>query len=168
MTATASRGWSILGYRRRSFFFEFNVYVQLKGTPLPRNLYVTLPVKDIERGVDFFAALGFSFNPRSNDENAASLIINEYAGVGLLPESRFSTLTDKPVVDARAGTEALVAISVESRKAVDASVAKAVVAGGSAPVRHRIMASCTTTALRICTPAHGACSGSTNRRCHYR
>ena len=28
-----------------------------------RNLYVTLPVKDLDRSVDFFEALGFSFNP---------------------------------------------------------------------------------------------------------
>ena len=100
---------------------------------MPRNFFVTLPVKDLERSVDFFDALGFSFNPKFTNENGAGLIINDNSGVMLLAESSFSTLTDKPVIDARAGTEALLAISVDSREAVDALVAKAIAAGGSAP-----------------------------------
>jgi predicted lactoylglutathione lyase len=100
---------------------------------MPRNFFVTLPVKDLERSVDFFDALGFSFNPKFTNENGAGLIINDNAGVMLLAESSFSTLTDKPVIDARTGTEALLAISVDSREAVDTLVAKAVAAGGSAP-----------------------------------
>ncbi len=100
---------------------------------MPRNLYVNLPVKDLERSVDFFAALGFSLNPKFTDENAASLIINDNTGVMLLVESFFTTLTTKPIIDARVGTEVLLAISVDSREAVDALVARAVAAGGSAP-----------------------------------
>ncbi len=100
---------------------------------MPRKLYVTLPVKNLERSVDFFAALGFSFNPAFTDENAASIIINENTGVMLGVESLFTTLTRKPIIDARIGTEALLAISVDSREEVDALVAKAVAAGGSAP-----------------------------------
>jgi len=100
---------------------------------MPRKLYVTLPVKDLERSVDFFAALGFSFNPAFTDENAACIVINEHTGVMLGVESMFATLTKKPIIDARVGTEALLAISVDSREAVDALVAKATAAGGSAP-----------------------------------
>ena len=100
---------------------------------MPRKLYVTLPVKNLERSVDFFAALGFSFNPAFTDENAASIIINEHTGVMLGVESLFASLTKKPIIDARIGTEALLAISVDSREEVDALVAKAIAAGGTAP-----------------------------------
>lgn len=100
---------------------------------MPRNLYVNLPVKDLERSVEFFAALGFSFNPKFTDENAAALVINEKTSVMLLVESFFSSLTKKSIIDARVGTEVLLAISVDSREAVDALVAKAIAAGGSAP-----------------------------------
>ena len=41
-----------------------------KDTPMPRNLYVNLPVQDLDRTVDFFAELGFAFNPTFTDENA--------------------------------------------------------------------------------------------------
>ena len=98
---------------------------------MPRNLYVNLPVKDLERTVDFFAALGFSFNPRFTDENATCMIINDSTSVMLLVESFFATFTRKPIADAHAVTETLLAISVDSRAEVDDFVAKALAAGGN-------------------------------------
>lgn len=96
---------------------------------MPRNLYVNLPVQDLERTVDFFGRLGFSFNPTFTDENAACMIVNDSTSVMLLVESYFATFTNKPVADARKATEALLAISVDSREDVDAFVATALAAG---------------------------------------
>jgi hypothetical protein len=98
---------------------------------MPRNLYVNLPVKDLERTVEFFAALGFSFNPKFTDENATCMIINDSTSVMLLVESFFATFTRKPIADAHAVTETLLAISVDSRAEVDDFVAKALAAGGN-------------------------------------
>ena len=98
---------------------------------MPRNLYVNLPVKDLERTVDFFAALGFSFNPKFTDENATCMIINDSTSVMLLVESFFATFTRKPVADAHAVTEALLAISVDSRAELDEFVARALAAGAN-------------------------------------
>jgi len=99
---------------------------------MPRNLYVNLPVKDLDRAVTFFAGLGFSFNPQFTDENATCMIINDNTSVMLLLEPFFSGFTDKPVADARASTEVLLALSLDSRAEVDAFVANAVAAGASA------------------------------------
>jgi uncharacterized protein len=88
-------------------------------------------VKDLERTVEFFAALGFSFNPKFTDENATCMIINDSTSVMLLVESFFATFTRKPVADAHAVTETLLAISVDSRAEVDDFVAKALAAGGN-------------------------------------
>ncbi|MDQ3038400.1 MAG: glyoxalase/bleomycin resistance/extradiol dioxygenase family protein [Pseudomonadota bacterium] len=96
---------------------------------MPRNLYVNLPVKDLERSVDFFAALGFSFNPMFTDENAAALIINDNTSVMLLAESFFATFTNKTICNAHESTEALLALSLDSRAEVDDFVAKALAAG---------------------------------------
>ena len=96
---------------------------------MPRNLYINLPVEDLERTVGFFAALGFSFNPKFTDENATCMIINDSTSVMLLVESFFATFTRKPVADAHAVTEALLAISVDSRAEVDEFVARALAAG---------------------------------------
>lgn len=98
---------------------------------MPRNLYVNLPVKDLERTVDFFAALGFAFNPKFTDENATCMIVNDSTSVMLLVESYFATFTRKPVADAHASTETLLAISVDSRAEVDDFVGKALAAGAT-------------------------------------
>ena len=100
---------------------------------MPRNLYVNLPVKDLERTVGFFAALGFSFNPKFTDENATCMIINDSTSVMLLVESFFATFTRKPVADAHQATEALLCIGLRSRAEVDAMVTAALAAGGKEP-----------------------------------
>jgi len=98
---------------------------------MPRKLYVNLPVKDLERSVDFFAALGFSFNPKFTSDSGAALVINDNTCVMLLKESFFSTFTKKSICDARVSTEALLAISLDSRVEVDEFVARAVAAGAT-------------------------------------
>ena len=98
---------------------------------MPRNLYVTLPVKDLERSVDFFEALGFSFDPAFTSENGAALAINGNTSVMLASEAFFSTLTKVSITDARKATEVLLALSLDSRAEVDELVRKAVVAGAA-------------------------------------
>jgi predicted lactoylglutathione lyase len=96
---------------------------------MPRNLYVTLPVKELRRSVDFFAAIGFSFDERFASENGTALVVNDNTSVMLATEPFFSTLTKVPIADARKATEALLALSLDSRAEVDELVRKAVAAG---------------------------------------
>ena len=98
---------------------------------MPRNLYVTLPVKDVERSVDFFAALGFAFDPRFSSENGAALVVNDNTRVMLASEALFSMLTPVPIADARKATEALLALALDSRAEVDELVRKAIAAGAT-------------------------------------
>ena len=98
---------------------------------MPRNLYVTLPVQDLERSVDFFEALGFSFNPQFTSENGVALVINDNTSVMLVAESFFSTLSKVPITDPRKATEALFSLSLDSRAEVDALVRKAIAAGAT-------------------------------------
>ena len=94
-------------------------------------IYLNLPVKDLKRSVDFFTALGFSFNPDYTDENATCMIINDNAFVMLLVEGFFKTFTHKDVADAAGATEAIMAYSVDSKEAVDETIRKALAAGGT-------------------------------------
>lgn len=96
-------------------------------------MYVNLPVKDLQRSIDFFRALGFSFNPQFTDKNATCMIIGENNFVMLLIEPFFQSFIHKPIADARQQAEVLVAISLESREAVDEIVAKAAAAGATTP-----------------------------------
>jgi len=98
-----------------------------------RQIFVNLPVKDLQRSKGFFKALGLSFNARFTNEQGACLEIAENIYAMLLVEPFFQGFTKLPVADARKSTEVLIALSCDSRAEVDALVAKAVAAGGSTP-----------------------------------
>jgi uncharacterized protein len=96
-------------------------------------IFVNLPVKDLDRTVAFFTALGFRFNPQFTNEKATCMIISEEAFVMLLVEPFFKGFTPRPIADATKTTEVLLCLSADSRDEVDQMVAKALAAGGKTP-----------------------------------
>ena len=92
-------------------------------------MFVNLPVKDLKRSVDFFGRLGYSFDPRFTDENATCMIVGDESYVMLLVGSFFERFTPKPIADAKVSTEAMVALSTDSRAEVDRMVETALAAG---------------------------------------
>jgi predicted lactoylglutathione lyase len=98
----------------------------------PRLIFVNIPVKDLSASVAFFRALGFDFNEKFTDDSAACMVVSDQAYVMLLVEPRFAEFTTKPVADARTSTEAILAVSADSREAVDA-FADAALGTGATP-----------------------------------
>jgi uncharacterized protein len=98
-----------------------------------KQIFVNLPIKNVERTRAFFAGLGFSFNPQYSNDQALCMQIGENIFAMLLAESFFKTFTKKPVADATRSTEVLVCLSCESRAEVDDLVARAIAGGGTAP-----------------------------------
>jgi uncharacterized protein len=98
-----------------------------------KQIYLNIAVDDLERSKSFFAKLGFTFEPKFTDQNAACMIVGENIFTMLLTKPFFSNFTSKPLVDASKSTEALICLSCDSRGEVDSLVAKAIAAGGSAP-----------------------------------
>jgi predicted lactoylglutathione lyase len=107
-----------------------------------RMIFVNLAVRDLVRSQEFFAALGFEFNPKYTDDKAACMIINGEAFVMLLVEAFFKTFTKKEICDTGTHTEGLFALSCGSRAEVDEMVQKAIAGGGRHaldPVDHGFM-----------------------------
>ncbi len=101
------------------------------ATDTARKIFVNLPVKDLDRSVEFFEKLGFSFDPRFTDETATAMVVSDEAFVMLLVEERFKDFTAKELADATSQTEAIVAFSAASREEVDQLAETALAAGGS-------------------------------------
>lgn len=95
-------------------------------------IFVNLSVKDLDRSVAFFKQLGYSFNAQFTDENATCMILGDNCFVMLLVEPFFQGFTPKAIADARKTTEAIIALPLDSRAAVDALADKALAAGASA------------------------------------
>lgn len=106
------------------------------------NIFVNLPVKDLEKTKDFFSKIGFEFNEQFTDKNAACLVIGDNIFAMLLTEDYFKTFTKKDLSNAANTTEVILALSAESREQVDDIVNAALAAGGSPsndPVDHGFM-----------------------------
>ena len=101
--------------------------------PNPMKIFVNLPVKNLQASMDFFDALGFTFNPQFTDQNAARMIIGEDIYAMLLMEEFFNTFTGKAITDTATHKEVLVALFTDSRGKVDEMVTKALAAGGTEP-----------------------------------
>jgi uncharacterized protein len=87
-------------------------------------IFVNLPVKDLNKTIEFFTKLGFTFNPQFTDENATCMIVGEDIFVMLLVEGFFKTFTKKEICDATKDTEVIVALSAESREKVDQMISR--------------------------------------------
>lgn len=94
------------------------------------NIFINLPVKDLNASVAFFTQVGFSFNPQFADEKGVCMVISDTINVMLLVEPFFQTFTGKSLVDAHQGNEMIICLSAESRAEVDRLADAALAAGG--------------------------------------
>jgi predicted lactoylglutathione lyase len=101
------------------------------------DIYVNLPVKNLDRSVRFFTRLGFGFDPQYTNENATCMVVGEHMYVMLLVEPFFRTFTPNPVCDATRSTEVIVCLSSDSREAVDEMVHQAMAGGAQTTRRPR-------------------------------
>jgi predicted lactoylglutathione lyase len=95
-------------------------------------LFVNLPVRDLERSMAFFSKMGFTFNPRFTDEKAACMVVGEDIYFMLLLEKFFKSFIKKEIVDSTKSSEVINALMVESRARVD-EMADAAMQAGARP-----------------------------------
>lgn len=102
-------------------------------TLMTNELWINLPVEDVNKSKAFYLALGFSDNPRGPDsEQMASVVVGKQKVVLMLvSKSHFRDFTGHKVADASEAGEVLISIDAESREEVDELVRKAENAGGS-------------------------------------
>jgi len=99
---------------------------------MAKMIFVNLPVRDLEASTAFYVALGGTVNPQFSDDKATSVMLSDAIGVMLLTHERYRDFTKRPIGDARRESQALIAISADSRDAVEATLARTTAAGGRA------------------------------------
>ena len=96
-----------------------------------KQIFINLPVADLQKSIAFFKSLGFSLNPQMSDDAGACIIVSNTISVMLATHTRFREFTPKAVCDTSKAVEVLFNLSCETREDVDSLVAKALAAGGS-------------------------------------
>ncbi|GAB3753151.1 VOC family protein [Lysobacter olei] len=100
---------------------------------MTRMIFVNLPVSDLAASMAFYEALGFTNNPQFTDETAACMVWSEAINVMLLTHEKWRTFTTRPIPP-KTSSEVLLALSLESRDAVDAMNEAAAARGGTADI----------------------------------
>ncbi|WP_127807078.1 VOC family protein [Hydrogenophaga sp. NH-16] len=100
---------------------------------MPKMIFVSLPVANLETSVAFYKALGFERNPQFSDDSAACMVWSEAICVMLITHAKWRTFTQRPFPPA--GTAGLMlSLALDSRDAVDAMNQAAAAHGGQADV----------------------------------
>lgn len=97
----------------------------------PRMIFVNLPVADLTRAMEFYAALGFVNEPRFTDQTAAAMQWSDTIVVMLLTHEKWRSFTTRPIPERGTG-EVMLCISCHSREEVDRLTLAAARHGGTA------------------------------------
>jgi predicted lactoylglutathione lyase len=81
----------------------------------------------------FYTALGFENNPQFTDDNAACMVWSEAINVMLHSHGSWRRFTDRPIPPSTS-SEVMLALSCDSREAVDAMNEAAAAQGGTADI----------------------------------
>ena len=96
-----------------------------------REVFINIAVRDLQKSMAFFSALGFEFNKQFTDEKAACMILSDKGYVMLLSDPFFQGFTKREPADTTKTTEVMIALACESRAEVDQLFRKAIDAGGT-------------------------------------
>ena len=97
------------------------------------HIFVNIATTDLERAKAFYTSLGAGINPLFTDENAACIVWDDNVYFMVLTQEYFGTFTDKQLADPRTHAQVLIALSRDSREAVDAIIEAGVANGGTEP-----------------------------------
>ena len=99
---------------------------------MPKMIFVNLPVRNLAGATAFYVALGGEVNPQFSDDQAKSIMFSDAIGVIVMTHERYGQFTKRPIGDAKGESQALHALTTDSRDSVDATLKRAVAAGGRA------------------------------------
>jgi predicted lactoylglutathione lyase len=95
---------------------------------MSRKLFVNLRTTDLRRSTDFYTSLGFTLQEAYSNEQAACFVVSDTIYVMVLVEDYFAQSVVNGV--STSGTQAVLALTVETREEVDDLAEKALAAGG--------------------------------------
>jgi uncharacterized protein len=100
---------------------------------MSRMIFVNMPVANLKASIAFYRALGFEQNLQFSDDTSACMVWSEAIQVMVMTHDKWRTFTSRPIAPA-SSSEVMLALSCDSREAVDAMNKAAATHGGTADV----------------------------------
>ena len=101
---------------------------------MPKQIFINLAVSDLQKSMDFYAALGFTNNPQFSDDSGKCMAWSESIFVMLLTHEKFSLFATKPIADTKTAVAGLFSLSLDSLDEVNNMVENGLKAGGMEPL----------------------------------
>ena len=100
---------------------------------MAKQIFINLAVKDLQKSMDFYLALGFTNNPQFSDDTAKCMVWSESIFLMIMTHEKFIGFTAKPIADTKTHIAGLFSLSVESVDEVNKILEKGLEAGGTEP-----------------------------------
>jgi predicted lactoylglutathione lyase len=81
---------------------------------MAKQIFINLAVKDLQKSMNFYAALGFSNNPQFSDDTGKCMVWSENIFVMIMTHEKFTTFATKPIADTKSNLAGLFSLSVDS------------------------------------------------------
>jgi uncharacterized protein len=97
-----------------------------------KELWLNLPVRDLNRSKEFFTQIGFTLNEKYTSCDMVCFEVGEKKmSVVLISEETFQGFAKNPIGDTKNGSEVLISFDAESPEAVDETARRVFEAGGT-------------------------------------
>jgi predicted lactoylglutathione lyase len=101
---------------------------------MAKQIFINLPVKDLQKSMDFYTALGFTNNPQFSDDTGKCMVWSENIFVMILTHEKFATFATKPIADTTSNAAALFSLPVDSIDEINNLLISGLKAGGTEPI----------------------------------
>ena len=100
---------------------------------MAKQIFINLAVKDVQKSMNFYTALGFTNNPQFSDENGKCMVWSENIFVFILSHEKFKGFSTKPIADTKSALAGLFSLSLDSLEEVNKTMNNGLKAGGIEP-----------------------------------
>lgn len=100
---------------------------------MSKQIFINLAVKDVQKSMHFYTALGFTNNPQFSDETAKCMVWSEHIFLMIMTSEKFNSFTTKPIANTKENIAGLFSLSVESVEEINRIVNNGLNAGGTEP-----------------------------------
>ena len=104
---------------------------------MAKQVFINLAVADVQKSMDFYAALGFTNNPQFSDDSGKCMVWSDDIFLMILSHQKFESFASKPLADTKTKLAALYSLSLDSVDDVNQMMAKGLQAGGIEPIEMR-------------------------------
>jgi uncharacterized protein len=100
---------------------------------MAKQIFINIAVKDLQKSMDFYTAMGFTNNPQFSDDTAKCMVWSENIFIMILSHEKFTSFTNKPIADTKSKIAGLFSLSTESVEEMNKIMANGLKAGGIEP-----------------------------------